>query len=721
MTRGPLGFKQGFGQALISGTVARNFYINAHVPIPAITVTNTVGFGDPNTTTAPANHVLGGLTTASGSLLVVAVATRPLANPTTVTVADSVNGTYTRITGDAAPQTSANIDFFAFQNAAPIIGGNLTVTTTAGTCAAFRLWEIPGGTMPVDRSAHHAGGAGLGGDTDLLSGTTTISVGTGDIVIGAIAVGGAGRGIIDGVAAGGTAFASGTGVSQLDEGKSTSGYVGLRSGWIHLTNLAAERYWQHVTTGGNVANSGAVIMITGTTQPAPQWISDAPTPAGYIGQAYSYTFAASGSPAPTFAVASGTLPTGLTLDATSGTLSGTPSVGSAGSFTVTASNASGTITSPLATVTITAVPTGDHVVPYAVTDGPWNKTINAAAGSTAWQTTIADGFIDPASSTIITALNALGLPLTAEPGFYTPAVYLFDGSTPTVNVAARHIKVYDAGESANTNVATFSSITSSADTTTGDYRTDGTTSGDGTTKGAFSLPIPAGAQGVPNSTGQLPPRDPTVAESGDFDSQMILWNPTTGETWDLFRANFDGNGWFCEKANRYWTQTHAGHVYYGSGYADAQGGRGAGTTYISGLVRKWEMDAAIAAGPPYPDLGHALSFACAASVTKNTFRYPGTKSDGTAGGVFPEGYRLQLKPSVDLSGLSPQLQVIGLTMQKYGLYLIDNSGSSKFYVEYIGTSGFDSVAYGRNWPNVFTLSSNWNNFQVVSGPPSQYG
>ncbi len=104
---------------------------------------------------------------------------------------------------------------------------------------------------------------------------------------------------------------------------------------------------------------------------------------------------------------------------------------------------------------------------------------------------------------------------------------------------------------------------------------------------------------------------------------------------------------------------------------------------------------------------------------KNTFRYPASKSDGSSGGVFPEGYRLQLNPAFSLTGLTPAQQVIGLTLKKYGMYLIDNSGSSKFYMEYIGTAGWDAVAYQRNWPNVFTPGNSWSNFQVVKAPPVQ--
>ena len=57
---------------------------------------------------------------------------------------------------------------------------------------------------------------------------------------------------------------------------------------------------------------------------APAFTADTPPTAGTVGTAYSYTYVATGNPAPTFAVATGTLPAGLSLNATTGVLSGTP-------------------------------------------------------------------------------------------------------------------------------------------------------------------------------------------------------------------------------------------------------------------------------------------------------------------------------------------------------------------------------------------------------------
>src|SRR5207245_2387260 len=57
-----------------------------------------------------------------------------------------------------------------------------------------------------------------------------------------------------------------------------------------------------------------------------------------VGAPYSYSFVATGTPAPTYSVASGSLPAGLSLDAATGVLSGTPTSSATATFTVSASN-----------------------------------------------------------------------------------------------------------------------------------------------------------------------------------------------------------------------------------------------------------------------------------------------------------------------------------------------------------------------------------------------
>ncbi len=109
---------------------------------------------------------------------------------------------------------------------------------------------------------------------------------------------------------------------------------------------------------------------------APVFPTVAP-PAGTVGEAYDYTFVASGTPAPTYELASGQVPPGLTLSAV-GRLAGTPTVTGDYRMAVAATNSGGRTTTgelvvrvsaaltppaPTSTSTPTVDPTPTPVVP----------------------------------------------------------------------------------------------------------------------------------------------------------------------------------------------------------------------------------------------------------------------------------------------------------------------------------------------------------------------
>ncbi len=109
------------------------------------------------------------------------------------------------------------------------------------------------------------------------------------------------------------------------------------------------------------------VTLTVTAPPptsAPVFTSAVPSGSATAGAAYSDTFAASGSPAPTFTVTAGTLPPGLTLNPTTGVLAGTPTTsGVYGGIQVTASN--GTAPDAAQTFSLTVVDTVGHYLAAA--------------------------------------------------------------------------------------------------------------------------------------------------------------------------------------------------------------------------------------------------------------------------------------------------------------------------------------------------------------------
>jgi hypothetical protein len=112
--------------------------------------------------------------------------------------------------------------------------------------------------------------------------------------------------------------------------------------------------------------SHANLTVTVVATTAPLITASTPPNTGTIGTPYSYTFVAGGSPAPGFSVASGTLPAGLTLNPTTGVLSGTPTTAAASTFTVQATNSAGNAVTPSRTITVSAATT----VPVFVASTP---------------------------------------------------------------------------------------------------------------------------------------------------------------------------------------------------------------------------------------------------------------------------------------------------------------------------------------------------------------
>jgi len=133
-----------------------------------------------------------------------------------------------------------------------------------------------------------------------------------------------------------------------------------------------------VATGSTTisATLGPVSGSTGlSVTPGPLTITTAALPAGTVGTAYSATLAATGGTPPyTWSIASGALPTGLTLAASSGAISGTPTATGTANFTVKVTAGAQNTTKPLS-ITVSAGNSSiwpSNPVPAIVDAGPDN-------------------------------------------------------------------------------------------------------------------------------------------------------------------------------------------------------------------------------------------------------------------------------------------------------------------------------------------------------------
>ena len=140
-------------------------------------------------------------------------------------------------------------------------------------------------------------------------------------------------------------------------------------------------------------------------------------PNGTVNESYNQTVAASGGLAPLiFSKSAGTLPTGLTLNTSTGAITGTPSstTGSPFTFTITVTDSEGTAVSQSYTVAINSQLTiTTTTLPSTVVGHPYSQTIATSGGANPITFAVSSGSL-PAGLTLNTATGVIsGAPTTA--------------------------------------------------------------------------------------------------------------------------------------------------------------------------------------------------------------------------------------------------------------------------------------------------------------------
>jgi hypothetical protein len=159
-----------------------------------------------------------------------------------------------------------------------------------------------------------------------------------------------------------------------------------------------------------------------------------PLPDGTVGTAYSDTLTSSGGTAPvTWAVTTGTLPAPLTLNSTTGAISGTPTTAGSSTFTVTATDHLGQTASQSLSITIHPAPLSitTTTLPNGTINSPYNQTVSATGGTPPYTFSLASGSTLPPGLNLTTSNNQgviSGTPTTA--GTFNFTVQVADSETP---------------------------------------------------------------------------------------------------------------------------------------------------------------------------------------------------------------------------------------------------------------------------------------------------
>ncbi|WP_370064493.1 hypothetical protein [Mycobacterium sp. MAA66] len=193
----------------------------------------------------------------------------------------------------------------------------------------------------------------------------------------------------------------------------------------------------------------------------------------------------------------------------------------------------------------------------------------------------------------------------------------------------------------------------------------------------------------------------------------IDWSTSPVTAYEFWQANSPSSG----AISTAWGGT-AVDVKTGPGIAAGGGTTGSATasnvSRLAGVIRMREIQAG--------SIPHALeigsSFACT-----GYFRYPAAKTDGpsTNANCIPEGARIQLDPSVNISSLPAGEKAIAAALQTYGAYVCDTAGSP-FALAFegdpslIGQSGQVPMAYsnaGLSWDYYDMTDIPWSSLRVL--------
>ncbi|MEU0517986.1 putative Ig domain-containing protein [Streptosporangium sp. NPDC006007] len=226
------------------------------------------------------------------------------------------------------------------------------------------------------------------------------------------------------------------------------------------TGLTPGATYRFTVTAQNAAGSGPPSALSASVVPNPSPSLSFPAPpSGEVGAAYSVPLTVTGGTSPfTWSVSVGTLPPGVTLNASTGVLSGTPTTAGTYTFTVKVTDAVGQSATQAVTLTIAAQPTltfpappaGEVGVAYSVP-----LTVTGGTGPFAWSVTA--GSLPP-GLTVNAATGVLsGTPTTA--GAYTFTVKVLDAQnqsavkTVALTIAAQPTLTFPALAAAQVGVA----------------------------------------------------------------------------------------------------------------------------------------------------------------------------------------------------------------------------------------------------------------------------
>lgn len=198
-----------------------------------------------------------------------------------------------------------------------------------------------------------------------------------------------------------------------------------------------------------------------------------------------------------------------------------------------------------------------------------------------------------------------------------------------------------------------------------------------------------------------------AAPNSGSDGAMTVMDTVTNTVSEFWQARRSADG--------QWTTTW-GAINSLSGSGWGGNSTGSGASRLGGVIRVEEIQAGV--------IDHAVAVQ-SDNVCKGVHRAPALKTDGvsTRSDCLPEGTRLQLDPSIDvttISGITPGEVAVAKAMQVYGAYVVDQGGaalSMSFQLAPDATSTSPGSVYeaaGFRWDYYGMSKVPWSRLRVLA-------
>ena len=324
------------------------------------------------------------------------------------------------------------------------VGSGYTQTVTASGGSGSYTFGISTGSLPTGLSLNASTGAITGTPSAAATSSFTITAtdgsgGTGSraytvtmnaaIVVSPASLSNGTMGVAYAQAVSATG-GSGSYTFSVSSGALPAGLT-LNSSTGAITGTPSTAATNSFTISATDSNGAAGSRPYSVTINAAVTVNPASLPGGTVGAAYNQTISATGGTGTyTFSVTAGALPAGLTLNPTTGMLSGTPSSAATSAFSVTATDGNGATGARAYTVTINAgIAVNPVSLPAATAGTPYNQSVSATGGTGTYTFSVSAGTL-PTGLTLNAATGAItGTPTTAATSNFT--IIATDGNGAT--------------------------------------------------------------------------------------------------------------------------------------------------------------------------------------------------------------------------------------------------------------------------------------------------